>query len=1357
MPLVVDQINDMISAGVPLEKITEFKENKILEMQQADIPVEKITEAFGSKKYDRTDIQNYWKSISEEVKKEVNPADKVDFSQIKSIDDIPKEVNAADRIEKYLFGTDERYQFKPYMEKALGNSGLNKIIKYHSGGGLGYEVDAPVPDGTGFLEKLTEGAVGLVAELPTFIPGSLVGGLIGGKGGGMFGGGFSAGAVQGIYTEALKRGEVKNFAEWWDIFIEEGLSEGAKTGAQLYAAYVVPGLPFIKPFTNNIVGSTIAQSTAYTAVGVAMGDELPTLEDFAITNLLFAPFNINASKKKIDNIVAKTGKKPIDIIDNAIKDRTIIEDINSKNIEIPRAYRDIVPEKVTTETIRRDADIAFEKMDKDLLTIKENLKTQEKITELKKKNQEIYKLEREKNNKDNKVGSKIYKETVLEVRKNNPDATVADINRAVAEKLSARTNKKLEPIILEIKKLEAKLDKASKDQIDKVDKPLDEVRSKLDESIAKDPPPKKIFEMKNFVDDLFYNLLDQTHVFKRAEIKARKLGIEYETKVGPYENFQLLHGVRNTIEAFIEKGALDFKTGNIIGPSLRSVFTKYKINTEAIYKDFKRYAIAKRAIEKSSQGFQTGVNIKAAKQFVKENSKFEEPFREIVKVSELSLKYLLNAGVISKEVYQAALKANKDFVPFFRDFLEESGQGNFSTTVRNPLKYFKGSKRKIIDPFESIYNNIYTFITIAKRNEANVSFIEMIEKGQKKAKYTVSETEGFFPEVYLSEKRTKETKITPKELESIVDNPASLKSSVADGFSVFRKESGILKDTEIVVYRNGKREVWEVGEAFARPTKVYDKGTFQIVADFLSLPSKTLRLGATGAAEFMYNNIPRDAFGGAIQSKGWFPPFAQTLLGLAMIIKPTRKAFGLESVFEQYSRSEALQNSIITMDRTYFNKSVKSYLTKTNPINLIKNLPEYFRVYIEFSEKINRMGVYKLALDRNLKNGLDNTQALKKAAVETRNNPIDYKRMGHSIHGLNQLSAFFNARIQGLNQTAKAFKERPLQTLAKNFMYITAPSVALWFANHNDPDYQSLPQWRKDLFWNIRVNGTYYPVAKPFELGLIFGTGAERFLDYFYDKDPRALEKFGDATLVQLFKGVVPVPDILKPFFEAANNRSFFFDRPIIPMGLEGIPSEYQFTDFTSETTKLIAGLIRKVNGDDFSKWSSPLVLENAWRGWSGGIGGYILALSDSLLDAAGIIDRSKNRKKMLSEYPVIKAIFIKNPDRNAEPITDFRTLFKPVNARIKAANLLQQKGEIEKAKKERAKLPEGWVTLEVAYRAFAVQEDIIRNINENPDSSPEEKLFLTNIVLIDMINGAKEAVNRYYKKEVYIIKKEMD
>ncbi len=94
----------------------------------------------------------------------------------------------------------------------------------------------------------------------------------------------------------------------------------------------------------------------------------------------------------------------------------------------------------------------------------------------------------------------------------------------------------------------------------------------------------------------------------------------------------------------------------------------------------------------------------------------------------------------------------------YRDFIDGSGRGNFSKNVRNPLKIFKGSKRQIVDPFESVYNNISTYITIAKRNEANLSFIEMIEKVRKV-------NPDFFPEVQLSVKITKETKISDKELE----------------------------------------------------------------------------------------------------------------------------------------------------------------------------------------------------------------------------------------------------------------------------------------------------------------------------------------------------------------------------------------------------------------------------------------------------------------------------------------------------------------------------------------------------------------------------------------------------------------
>ena len=192
----------------------------------------------------------------------------------------------------------------------------------------------------------------------------------------------------------------------------------------------------------------------------------------------------------------------------------------------------------------------------------------------------------------------------------------------------------------------------------------------------------------------------------------------------------------------------------------------------------------------------------------------------------------------------------------------------------------------------------------------------------------------------------------------------------------------MLKDTEIVVYRNGKREVWEVGEAFARPTKMFDKTTFQHIANFFSIPSRTLRAGATGAAEFVYNNVARDATSGAILSKGWYVPFAQTLTGVAMTIKPLARTLGYDKIAEKYFKSEALQNSLVTFDRTYFNQSMREYFTNTRPVNLIKNLPEWFRVYTEFSEGINRKGVFKYAVERNLKKGLSEEVAIKKAAVE---------------------------------------------------------------------------------------------------------------------------------------------------------------------------------------------------------------------------------------------------------------------------------------------------------------------------------------------------------------------------------------
>ena len=182
---------------------------------------------------------------------------------------------------------------------------------------------------------------------------------------------------------------------------------------------------------------TVNISTSGTEVAKVVGKEVIGTEQVIIVE---KPNGVKIPV--LESQVRKAPTKPIEVIvegdklsikiakDNSFKDR-------KENGEFAK---DIIE-------VTKDADGVY----------KESLSSIDKqILEAKKKNQEIYKKERELNNQDAKVGSKIYKETALEVRKNNPESTVADINRAVSEKLSSRTNKKLEPLLTKIKELEAK-------------------------------------------------------------------------------------------------------------------------------------------------------------------------------------------------------------------------------------------------------------------------------------------------------------------------------------------------------------------------------------------------------------------------------------------------------------------------------------------------------------------------------------------------------------------------------------------------------------------------------------------------------------------------------------------------------------------------------------------------------------------------------------------------------------------------------------------------------------------------------------------------------------------------------------
>ena len=183
-------------------------------------------------------------------------------------------------------------------------------------------------------------------------------------------------------------------------------------------------------------------------------------------------------------------------------------------------------------------------------------------------------------------------------------------------------------------------------------------------------------------------------------------------------------------------------------------------------------------------------------------------------------------------------------------------------------------------------------------------------------------------------------------------------------------------------------------------------------------------------------------------------------------------------------------------------------------------------------------------------------------------------------------------------------------------LYITLPSVLLWYMNKDDERYQELPQWEKDTFWIIPGKENMYKIPKPFEAGVLFGTSFERMLQYMDDKknDRKGVgfKGYGERVMDSLAPGLIPTGAI--PVLEYMTNHSFFRQRNIIPQSQENLPARLQYGANSSEVAKFVGD---KIN-------VSPYFVDNTIRGYGGGLAG----LGLSAIDAASGAKENNTAKK---------------------------------------------------------------------------------------------------------------------------------
>lgn len=663
-------------------------------------------------------------------------------------------------------------------------------------------------------------------------------------------------------------------------------------------------------------------------------------------------------------------------------------------------------------------------------------------------------------------------------------------------------------------------------------------------------------------------------------------------------------------------------------PSLKSIFQK--VGKDKL-KDFSAFLVALR--EKDIYDFNSklqkgeeGAALKATmdpidagmtiRELAKKHPEFVEAAKELYRFQQHLINELVNAGMLSAKAAADMRKRWPHYVPFQRivDGIDAPSVGGKKfVNVGNTIQKFKGSSRDIVDPLESVISNTFRVVSAIERNKVGQSFVKLSRiKGM-----------GDICE---------EVKGTPR-----------------------------ATDSTFYVWEGGKKRTYATSPELLSALKMTNKEGMNMLVKVLRVPAGWLRSGATLSPEFILRNPVRDMVSASLYSKHGFIPVWDTVRGLSLYLKKGKE-------YWDYMNSGAAQSAMVSLDRDYLHGQMRDLLKKKSVLSMCANPIEALRAFSEATEMATRLAEFDLAkkgytgignrLFGKERKPLSNTEA----GIEARDVTLDFGRHGKSTQSLNQTIAFFNAAIQGTDKMIREFKKHPAQMTAKTFIGITLPSVLLWYLNKDDPRYQELPQWQKDIFWVIPGKDTLYKIPKPFELGILFGTVPERVMQYMYDKEKGrngpGFKGLGGSIMDNLLPSAIPTG--MLPALEWISNFSFFMGRNIVPLSQSKLPDRQQYGPYTSY-------LARKV-GNAFNL--SPRKIDNTIQD----VGGNLAALGNSLIDQAAGLAETRPAKRA-SEMPGVRG-FTATPYASSDSVQRLRDDFSRQEKLYNEFKMTKQKPE---------------------------------------------------------------------------------
>jgi hypothetical protein len=258
---------------------------------------------------------------------------------------------------------------------------------------------------------------------------------------------------------------------------------------------------------------------------------------------------------------------------------------------------------------------------------------------------------------------------------------------------------------------------------------------------------------------------------------------------------------------------------------------------------------------------------------------------------------------------------------------------------------------------------------------------------------------------------------------------------------------------------------------------------------------------------------------------------------------------------------------------------------------------------------------------------------------------INFRRRGANdfVGAMVTTIPFFNAYIQGMDVLYRAASGKDSSSSVDRAqarqLFWSRAAIATTFSmmyalgkDDDDEDYNNMDLRTRDSNW-ILPGGYKLPV--PGELGAIFKVIPERVVEYMKRQGTPEEQTAFEAmrtTLSYMFEQylgrAVPVPQAIKPVLEAWANKSFLTGKDLEGYHHRAMDPSMRMTEQTSELAKAIAVFSR----DEIGVEVSPIMVDNALRGYLGSTAAMFTMVTDSLLNPTRV-DRPLHKYALLSNY----------------------------------------------------------------------------------------------------------------------------